>query len=318
MKSRSRNIKMLFVDLHPLTKLFFLLFGMLSIVLILTFLGMLLAIPLFDLTMNDINVFFKNNFEVADSNLIKYFQGVQSVGLFVIPGLVFWYLFFNSSGPANQLHKKKYVLGGITILLTTFSLVPIIGLLVKWNSDIHFPSNLHGLETTLQKLESDAAVLTEKILEGVSIRHYLFSLLVVAILPAIGEEFIFRGIVQQIVISWMKNSHVAILLTSIIFSAVHLQFYGFVPRLFLGIYFGYIFLWSRNIWLSVLAHLFNNTLAVSVHFLIIRNIYVPAYFSEESLSWSKLILGATLSFLFILLTWVITKQSGNKDTSYSY
>ena len=192
----------------------------------------------------------KNNLENAETGFIKYFQSIQSIGFFVIPGILFWYLFFDDTKPAVQYPKKINALAGILIFLTIISMVPLISTLVTWNAEIQFPSGMAEFEATLQKLENDAAVLTERILAGSSFQHFLINLLIIAILPAIGEEFIFRGVLQKILVDWTKNSLVAILIASIIFSAFHMQFYGFIPRLLLGIYFGYIFYWSKSIWFA--------------------------------------------------------------------
>ena len=84
----------------------------------------------------------------------------------------------------------------------------------------------------------------------------------IAIIPAIGEELLFRGVIQRLFINWTKNAHWGILITSILFSALHMQFFGFFPRMMLGILFGYLFLWSGSLWLPILCHFINNGSAV--------------------------------------------------------
>ncbi|TAF81977.1 MAG: CPBP family intramembrane metalloprotease, partial [Sphingobacteriales bacterium] len=91
-------------------------------------------------------------------------------------------------------------------------------------------------------------------------------LLMIAILPAIGEELFFRGTIQNIFTALFKNPHVAVWLTAILFSAIHLQFYGFLPRMFLGALFGYLFIWGKSIWLPILGHFLNNGFAVIMAF----------------------------------------------------
>lgn len=301
-----RTIKLLFVDMHPLTKIFLLFFGMLSIFFVITFLGMLIAVPAFNLSLNDMNELVKDNLRNADIGFIKYFQSIQSLGFFVIPGILFSYMFFKNS--ESSLDRPRYTnsLVSLVIFMTLVSLVPLISRLVAWNSSIQLPSVLSGLEATLQNLENDASELTEKILAGATIYHYLLNLLVIAVLPAIGEEFIFRGLLQKILADWTKNSFIAILVASAVFSAFHMQFYGFIPRLFLGIYFGLIFYWSKNIWLAVWAHFLNNAMAVSLYYLSIRNIeFFPNYFGEESFATVNLVAGSVFSILFLWITWSI-------------
>ena len=84
------------------------------------------------------------------------------------------------------------------------------------------------------------------------------NLVIIAALPAIGEELIFRGVFQKILQNLFRSGHLSVWFTSFLFSAIHFQFYGFLPRFILGLIFGYLFLWSRNIWLPVIAHFINN------------------------------------------------------------
>jgi hypothetical protein len=84
----------------------------------------------------------------------------------------------------------------------------------------------------------------------------------IAILPALGEELLFRGLIQHLISRWFRNSHVAIFGTAFLFSFIHFQFFGFVPRFLLGLYFGYLLFWSGSLWLPIVAHLINNGLAV--------------------------------------------------------
>ena len=84
----------------------------------------------------------------------------------------------------------------------------------------------------------------------------------VAMIPAIGEELLFRGVLQKQLIKGLGNAHVAIILTAVIFSAFHLQFLGFFSRALLGMLFGYLYYWSKNMWYPILTHFTNNGLAL--------------------------------------------------------
>ena len=94
------------------------------------------------------------------------------------------------------------------------------------------------------------------------------NLLMIAIIPAIGEEFFFRGLLQRIFSNWVRNTHWGIIISAFLFSAIHMQFYGFFPRFLLGAMFGYLFVWSGSLWLPVLAHFINNSLAVIAYYLV--------------------------------------------------
>jgi len=96
----------------------------------------------------------------------------------------------------------------------------------------------------------------------------LFNIFMIAIVAAIGEELIFRGVIQKIFARWTGNIHLAIIITGFLFSLIHLQFYGFFPRWLLGVMFGYLMVWSGTLWLPIFAHFVNNAVAVLVSYLI--------------------------------------------------
>ncbi len=130
------------------------------------------------------------------------------------------------------------------------------------NSRLVLPGFLMNMEQKMKMMEEEAAQLTKLFLESRSSGVLTINFLIIAILPAIGEEFLFRGVIQRLLGEWTKNIHVGIFLAAFIFSFIHFQFYGFVPRLLLGLYFGYLMFWSGSIWVPVTAHLVNNGMAV--------------------------------------------------------
>lgn len=146
-------------------------------------------------------------------------------------------------------------------LIAGFAVIASFGvntLLLKWNQDIVFPEFLRGFEEWAREREDEAAVQTEALTKMNSAADLLLALAVIAILPAIGEEFLFRGIMQNEFYRGTRNMHVSIWATAIIFSAIHLQFFGFLPRLLLGAIFGYLYYWSANLWVAIFAHFVNN------------------------------------------------------------
>ena len=95
---------------------------------------------------------------------------------------------------------------------------------------------------------------------------FLFNLLIIAIIPALGEELFFRGYLQQTITKWTISPHIGIIITAVLFSAIHFQFYGLIPRFILGVLLGYIFLWSNNLWLPIIAHFVNNAQVLIISF----------------------------------------------------
>lgn len=158
----------------------------------------------------------------------------------------------------------------IGIMLTA---LPLINLLVSWNEQIRLPESLSGLEQLMQQMEAQADQLLQNFLTYQNGAWWvlLLNLLVLAVLPAIGEELTFRGVLQQLLVSRKSKvesrEHVAVWVTAFIFSFIHFQFYGFIPRLLLGALLGYALLWSGNIRYSMIMHATNNALSVLLFYL---------------------------------------------------
>lgn len=144
------------------------------------------------------------------------------------------------------------------ILISVFSF-PLIGFLAQLNKELlQLPAQFADLTAWMQRSEDEAKKLTELMVYFKSPVDFMLAILVIAILPAIGEELLFRGIVQQQLIIIFNRPHLAIWAAGFLFSFIHFQFFGFIPRLFLGVLFGYIYYWTGNLWLPILMHFINN------------------------------------------------------------
>lgn len=250
-----------FINLSPSVKLIMLVVIVLLFALFGTLLAMIIAIPAYDYTL------FQLSDILADPDrdniaVIKFFQIFQSITLFILPALLAAWLF--SEKPIRYLSADKGT-SVFTILLVLFSIIssiPLMNFVTELNSMLDLPVWLDNIEIKMIQMEESAAELTELFLESNSTGVLLVNFLMIAILPAIGEEFLFRGVLQKLFSQWIRNEHLAILLTAFLFSFIHFQFFGFVPRFLLGIYFGYLMLWSGSIWVPVIAHLINNGMAV--------------------------------------------------------
>lgn len=240
--------------------------------------------------------------------LLKYLQMVQSVGLFIIPPIILAWIFH------GQIKKYLFLNQNVTrrsLLLVAFLMItslPLINLTGEWNGQMAFPDWLSGLEQWMKQAEANAAELTEAFLVMDGLPALAFNLIMIAILPAIGEELLFRGVIQRIFSRWTRSIHWGIWISAILFSALHLQFYGFLPRMLLGVMFGYLLVWSGTIWVPILAHLFNNGFAVIAMYLIDRELLSPKVeeigSTAESLYLSLISAGITL-----LLLWMIRREN---------
>lgn len=200
-----------------------------------------------------------NNSEINQAKVILFFN---SVGLFIIPALLFCKIKKQSFVQFFQFRNNKTLLQIPVLILLLILCMPVINFASELNSYLQLPSFLGGLEEWMKNAEDSAMRVTKAFLEMNGIKALSLNIILIGVLPAIGEELFFRGVVQQTLTKNSKNPHIGIWTAAIIFSAIHFQFYGFLPRMLLGAYFGYLYYWSKNIWLPIVAHFLNNGLAV--------------------------------------------------------
>ena len=251
---------------HPFIKLLFLVFLMITTFFILSFLGVLLAVPLFHISLTDIFTLASEPPTAESVALLKYLQVIQSIALFVLPPIFF--VLLSREKIARYFGFDRTVKGSLYVVLffMAVALVPVNNYLSWWNQNLHLPESLAGLERTLRTMESSAEELMKAFMKMPDFGSYLLNLFIIAVLAAVGEEMTFRGVIQPLFIRWTRSPHAGIILTGAFFSFFHFQFFGFFPRWLLGILFGYLFYWSRTLWVPVTAHFFNNALAVTVYY----------------------------------------------------
>ncbi len=131
-------------------------------------------------------------------------------------------------------------------------------LIIEWNQGIVFPESLKGIEKWMKESEESAGELTKFLTTFKTPSQLVVAMIVVAVLAGISQELIFRGVLQNITLRAFGNPHVAIWFAAFVFSFIHLQFYGFFPRMLLGALFGYLYYWTKNIWVPMFAHFVNN------------------------------------------------------------
>ena len=203
-----------------------------------------------------------------NDTLLKIGQGISSAMMFIVPPIVYYCLTWKDQ-PMQALGFRKIspawlILAGLVLM---FISLPVTNQLTTWNEGLKFGGALQTLDDLLKNLEETAEALTERMLNVSTFGGLLFNLLIIALIPAVGEELTFRGVLQQSLTRGMKNPHVAIWLSAAIFSFIHFQFYGFLPRMFLGIILGYMFYISGSLWTSILMHFLNNGTAVVLYYL---------------------------------------------------
>jgi membrane protease YdiL (CAAX protease family) len=132
---------------------------------------------------------------------------------------------------------------------------------------LKLPEALSGIEEWMRKTEDSAELITNLFLNVNGVGALLINIFMIAVIPAVGEEFLFRGVLQKQFKLWFGNIHVAIFVAAFLFSAMHMQFFGFIPRLVLGLILGYLYYFSKNLWIPIIVHFFNNAIAVIIYYL---------------------------------------------------
>jgi len=197
--------------------------------------------------------------------VMKWLQILQTVFTFVLPAFFLAYILDSGVTYLKFTSIRSFPIWVILLFLMPIAL-PAVNFFKALNDLILLPDFMRGLEAWMQQMENQSQVVTEQFLSVSTISGLLFNILVMAIVPAVGEELFFRGILQT-VLGEKMNRHYAVWITAFIFSAIHLQFYGFLPRLLLGAVLGYLFLFTGSIWAPIAAHFINNMLAVILFFL---------------------------------------------------
>jgi uncharacterized protein len=173
----------------------------------------------------------------------------------------------NKGLPALNARKPLKLIPLALCVLIPLLIMPSNSWVINWNQGLRLPDFLNDMEVWLRSKEESKKELTRTLTTINSLSDFMLTFLVVGIVGAIGEELFFRGLIQNKLASIIRNSHLAIWLTAILFSAIHFQFFGFFPRLILGGLLGYLYHWSKNIFYPIIAHLVNNGTTVVLIYL---------------------------------------------------
>lgn len=201
------------------------------------------------------------------TNALKWFQFVQTIATFLIPPFIIAWLCSQNPKQWLQLDSKPswwMIVSAIVIMLMA---LPGINLLADWNSRLNLPEALKPLEELMRQQEEAAQLLTERFLSGRGIELLVANIILMAFLPAMAEELTFRGMLQKLI----PNKHAAVWIVAILFSAIHFQFFGFVPRMLLGAMFGYMLVWTGSLWIPITMHFVNNVVTVVAYWILFNN-----------------------------------------------
>ncbi|MFI5148799.1 MAG: CPBP family intramembrane glutamic endopeptidase [Bacteroidia bacterium] len=240
----------------------------------------------------------------------KISQVLSVLLIFVLPSLLIGFLMTRSGirflGLGLTVKPVYYLLA----LVLIFCALPLVNALAELNKHMVLPSSLKEVEDWMRSSEDKAGKLTEAMLKSAGMGDLILNLFTVAFMAAVSEELFFRGLVQNVCREWFKNYHVAIWITAFIFSAFHMEFYGFLPRMLLGLGLGYLYVWSGSIYISMLAHFTNNAIGV-IGVYLVEHKFVTEDPATPASSGSNLIVtgvSVVLSGALIYYAWRIRKR----------
>lgn len=188
--------------------------------------------------------------------------------------------------------------------------MPFNSWIIEWNRNLHLPQGLHQVEEWMFRKEQELAAMTRFLTDFSTGVELVVALIVMAVIPAVGEEVLFRGIIQRKIFHKIGDMHASIWATAALFSATHLQFYGFVPRMLLGAMMGYMYAWTRNLWTPIFAHFVNNAAIVVIVFLSHHQVIdFDIEKSDSSVSWIGALLSLALSVGLLLNLKMISQRS---------
>ncbi|MEP0984674.1 type II CAAX endopeptidase family protein [Ekhidna sp.] len=242
--------------------------------------------------------------EDVDTSMIL---GMDPIFLLAAQGVVATFMFIGVSALFIGIALKipfaeffpKVSLGnaGLTILIS-ISFMVVNSAIGEWNMNLDFGTS--DFAQWAKQSEEQLKVLTEHITNFTTTTHFILALLVVAIIPAIGEELLFRGLIQNMFVKAFSNHHVAIWVTGFIFAAIHMQFFGVMPRMFLGVLFGYLYHWSGNLTVAMIGHLVNNGLALTALYFAQKGIVeVSPEEMEQAAPWQAVLIFVIISAILI-------------------
>ncbi|RYY65195.1 MAG: CPBP family intramembrane metalloprotease [Chitinophagaceae bacterium] len=280
--------------------------------LVFSVIAMAIIIPLygFDVILN----LGAGNIEGANLNALRILQLFSSIGMFALPPVLLAKTEKIKTGIFYGFKAPNAILIIGVILLMVVSM-PFMEWVVALNQKMTFPESFAKLEQWMRRMEDEAMRQTYAFLKISNGWDLPVNLFIIAIVPAIGEELMFRGALQRTFSRLFSNHHFVIWITAFLFSAIHMQFFGFFPRMFLGAAFGYLYVWTGSLWYPIIAHFLNNAYAVIVAwYLQKQNIPLDSVDKTMEMHWSGYIVSGLLTLIvFLWIKRTAEKNNGKLD-----
>ena len=216
---------------------------------------------------------------VPDGNLFAMLT-MQDILAFILPAVVTMAIIYRRPFHVMGLDRAPSWLA-ITIVIVFYVIsLPAMNWLVEMNKAMSLPSWMAGIEQAMRAAEDSAAEVTQEMLNINSVGQLILCVLVVGVMAGLSEEMLFRGAMLRTMQDSRLGNHAVVWITAFLFSALHMQFYGFVPRMLLGVWLGYLFVWTGSLWVPIIAHTLNNSTVVLMSYLSNKGV-IPEGFGDN-------------------------------------
>jgi len=294
-------------QIHP-ARQFFILFGLLIGLLIL---GSTIGIAFIGAKygLNALTDVLQSKMNVPHADTILWIlQFTGTTFPILITPIIFSYLIVKEPDDymKNHFHFPWTLI--IIVLLAMVASMPLIEYLGNLNEKMVLPKFLKSVEDWMRESEKETEKLSDAMMQMNTLSDMIYNLLFIGLLTAVVEEILFRGCFQTIFFRWTKNMHAAIWITAILFSAFHMEFYGFLPRLVLGLLFGYFTAWSGSIWPAIWAHFVNNGTIVVLTYMSQHKLTSFDFTQPQLFTNTGYIIGFLLTLLLLFIYWYISSK----------
>lgn len=246
---------------------------------------------------------------------LKWVQILASSGIFIVGTLINAYTVFKDWKQLLSVRKPQ-VWFLLMALFGVLTCTPFINHITQLNEMMQLPDWMKPIEDWMRAKEDHNMKLTQDFLIVDTFGGFLLNLLALAVVPAIGEELLFRGLIQKTIQNHTRNIHLAIWCSAILFSTIHLQFYGFFPRMIMGVIFGYFLVWSQSIFVPIFCHFLNNATIVTVYYFMPENVEEMENLGTQDLSLSIISLLLFLGICYHMRKkWKYDRQTQLSDST---
>ena len=260
---------------------------------------------LFQVSMEDLMSLVAGNYDIPNGRMALLFtQGIGSgLGFCAATWIIVRFL---EKANLNWTKQLSRVSGKNLALVTAMTVGGMLfnGLLMYWNSLLVLPDFLSGVEQWMRDMETQLMELTQYLTDFQSIPELLAGILVIGVFAGVGEEMFFRGLIQPKMQRYFQSPHLGIWITAFIFSAIHVQFYGFLPRMFLGALFGYLYHYTGSLFYPILGHILNNTFTLLLVYASNEGLIDLDVQSTDTVSYP----GAVVGILVLILGFLYFKK----------